>query len=305
VSLSLGSAARIPLAISIALFGCRQNAPARGAGDTGSSIARTDTTAAARTQCGDDARHAVEQLGSRLRRVSLLAPHAVAARSIAEAYGDLVMPKLLAAWQQAPASAPGRETSNPWPARVVVDSIEPKGTECRVDAQVLFVTTDDTTRAVERRPVVATVEDSAGWRVSSWTSAGASASPPTTPNSSGDTAGATAVLRRYFNLIATHQYDSAYALWSGAGRASDQSPVEFATGYRETAALRATIGSDVRVEGAAGSQYATVPVVIDATLRNGRRQHFEGTYTVRRSMVDGASAEQRSWRIYTAAMHEK
>ena len=53
------------------------------------------------------------------------------------------------------------------------------------------------------------------------------------------------------------------------------------------------------MEGAAGSQYATVPVVVDATLRNGTRQHFEGNYTLRRTMVDGATPEQRRWHIYS------
>lgn len=274
----------------------------------------SDTTAVATTQCGDGARRVIEQLGSRMRRVSLLAPSDVASRAIADAYSDLVTPALLAEWQKTPSKAPGRETSNPWPARVEVDSMSAKGGECHVDAHAVYVTTADTNTAVERRRITASLRDSSGWRVSDWENApvvhGVSEPSPTSGDTtsgvgkSGDRTGATAVVRRYFALLAAQKYDSAYALWSDSGRASHKSRAEFVAGYRETATVRATITGAVRVEGAAGSQYATVPVAIDAVLRDGRHQHFDGTYTLRRAMVDGASAEQRSWRIYSATMRE-
>jgi hypothetical protein len=38
---------------------------------------------------------------------------------------------------------------------------------------------------------------------------------------------------------------------------------------------------------------------------DGARQHFQGTLTLRRSVVDGASAEQRRWHIYTADIREQ
>jgi len=66
-----------------------------------------------------------------------------------------------------------------------------------------------------------------------------------------------------------------------------------------------SIDDRIAIEGAAGSQYATVPVTIGATLRDGRRQRFEGTYTLRRSVVDGATAEQRRWRIVKADLRER
>jgi len=237
-----------------------------------------------------------------MRRVSLLAPPAAVARDLADAYSDLATPELIAAWGRTPAKAPGRETSNPWPARVEIDSMRLEGRECRVDGHVVFVTTADTNTAVERRRVTVSLRDSSGWRVNGWEAAANEPLVSQAPSTPGDTAGAIAVVRRYLAFIAGREYDSAYVLWADSGRASHQSPTEFAAGYRKTAELRSTIGSEVRVEGAAGSQYAAVPVVIDATLRDGRRQRFEGTYTVRRSMVDGATAEQRSWRIHSATM---
>ena len=113
-------------------------------------------------------------------------------------------------------------------------------------------------------------------------------------------AGPADVVRRYYDSIGKGQYDSAYALWERSGKASGKTRAEFARGFNQTARTIASVGDSVRVEGAAGSQYATVPVTVDATLRDGTRQHYVGTYTVRRAMVDGATAEQRSWHIYSA-----
>jgi hypothetical protein len=117
----------------------------------------------------------------------------------------------------------------------------------------------------------------------------------------GDTSVTPALLvRRYYEAIQAGKYDSAYALWGQSGQASGKNLAAFSAGFAQTAEVRATVSDSVQLEGAAGSQYATVPVVIDATLRDGTRQHFEGTYTLRRAMVDGATPEQRRWHIYSA-----
>jgi hypothetical protein len=108
------------------------------------------------------------------------------------------------------------------------------------------------------------------------------------------------VVRRYYRAIQARDFDAAYALWSQSGKQSGKTRAEFAAGFSDTREVRATTGDSVRIEGAAGSQYATVPVKVDAVMQDGRRQHFEGSYTLRRSMVDGATAEQRRWRIYSA-----
>jgi hypothetical protein len=108
------------------------------------------------------------------------------------------------------------------------------------------------------------------------------------------------VIRSYYKAIAARQYGVAYRLWSQSGQASGKSESDFAAGFAQTQSVSVTPSDSVRTEGAAGSQFATIPVVIDATLRNGTHQHFAGTYTLRRSMVDGATPEQRAWRIYSA-----
>ena len=113
-----------------------------------------------------------------------------------------------------------------------------------------------------------------------------------------------AIIRHYYSAIQARKYAEAYALWSNFGRASGKTAAQFAAGFGSTTDVHVTVDDSVQIEGAAGSQYATVPVVVDATLRSGQRQHFVGDYVLRRAMVDGATAEQRKWRIETAHLHQ-
>lgn len=131
----------------------------------------------------------------------------------------------------------------------------------------------------------------------------AAAAPAAPPDTS--TQSAVEVLRRYFVAIDARDYAAAYALWASGGAASGQTLEEFAAGFAETERVRAEIGEPGRVEGAAGSRYVTVPVSVHATTVHGETQRFEGSYTLRRSVVDGATPEQRSWRIYSAEVRRR
>lgn len=264
-----------------------------GRGDTGSAV--TADSSAAAPQCPTEVRDKVQQVGAQMRRVSLLAPDTIVAREMSDAYGALVTPELLATWRKDPAQAPGRQVSNPWPARVEIKSVESRGSECRVTADIVYVATSDTLSAVERRPVTFTLRAQQGWRVSGYDQRASESPSPSTAE-----AGPADIVRRYYQAIAAKKFDDAYVLWSNRGKASGQSSREFARGFAQTARVHVTITDSVRIEGAAGSQYATVPVVVDAVQKDDRTQHFSGTYTLRRSMVDGATAEQRQWRIESA-----
>lgn len=115
-----------------------------------------------------------------------------------------------------------------------------------------------------------------------------------------DAEGARRVVRDYYAAIAAGNYERAYAMWEDGGRRSGQTFLEFAAGFTGTERVRVETGLPERPEGAAGSRYVEVPVVVDATTRSGRRERFEGSYTLRRSVVDGATEAQRRWRIYDA-----
>ncbi|OPX86795.1 MAG: hypothetical protein A4E53_02827 [Pelotomaculum sp. PtaB.Bin104] len=60
----------------------------------------------------------VQNFGSKLKMVSLLAPQDIVGKSMQENYGSLVTPGLLAKWQGDPQNAPGRMVSSPWPERI-------------------------------------------------------------------------------------------------------------------------------------------------------------------------------------------
>jgi len=124
------------------------------------------------------------------------------------------------------------------------------------------------------------------------------------PGDTASPAAAAAVLRAYYDALAARDYRRAYALWSDNGRASNQTFEAFQAGYSQTRTVEADIGTPGTIEAAAGSRYIEVPVTVRATTTQGQPQCFRGTYTLRRSEVDGATAEQRRWRIYSADLKE-
>jgi len=115
---------------------------------------------------------------------------------------------------------------------------------------------------------------------------------------------AVAVVRDYYAAIDDHNYAHAWVLWSDSGRASGQTPPQFADGFANTTGVAVQADAPGRVDGAAGSRYIQVPVAIDATQRDGSVRKYAGVYTLRRAVVDGATADQRAWRIASAKMHE-
>lgn len=115
---------------------------------------------------------------------------------------------------------------------------------------------------------------------------------------------AVAVVRDYYESINSHSYARAYSLWSDNGRSSGQTPEQFAAGFAETAKVDVEIQPPGRVDAAAGSRYIEVPVSISATRNDGSVRKYVGAYVLRRAVVDGATDEQRAWRIGSADIRE-
>lgn len=114
------------------------------------------------------------------------------------------------------------------------------------------------------------------------------------------------VIEQYFHALDARDHRTAYELWSGKGEASKQTFEEFRDGFAKTASVEVdTSGEPGDPEGAAGSQYVAIPVRIKAKTTDGREQNFWGEYVLRRSMVYGATADQRAWRIYSAKIEER
>jgi len=118
---------------------------------------------------------------------------------------------------------------------------------------------------------------------------------------SASAARAVAWIQDYYRAINEHRYRDAYAHWERGGMASGKGFDEFRKGFDETERVEVDFaGGTSRIEGAAGSRYIEVPVQIAARTRDGRAQEYSGLYRLRLSVVDGATPEQRSWRIYSA-----
>ena len=114
---------------------------------------------------------------------------------------------------------------------------------------------------------------------------------------------AVAWIQDYYKAINEHRYRDAYAHWEQGGLASGKSFAEFRKGFEETERVEVTVGAPGPIGAAAGSRYVEVPVRIAARTRDGTRQDYSGSYTLRLSVVDGATPEQRSWHINSAAVH--
>lgn len=132
----------------------------------------------------------------------------------------------------------------------------------------------------------------------------ASAQPQAQATGEPTVAEAAAVVQAYYAAIAARQYPRAYALWSGGGQASGQSAQQFAGGFADTASVSVEVGAPGRVDAAAGSRYVEIPVSVAATRRDGSVHRYVGAYTLRRAVVDGATDEQRAWRIASADLRE-
>ena len=127
------------------------------------------------------------------------------------------------------------------------------------------------------------------------------------PNMDGEPTAEDAVeaVQRYYAAIESRDFANAYAHWSDGGRSSGQTPEQFAAGFADVTGIIATADAPVRVEGAAaGSRYIEVPVAVETTSQDGRVRRYVGAYTLRRSVVDGATPEQRAWRIASADLRE-
>ncbi|MGH7726293.1 MAG: hypothetical protein ACREOU_12775 [Candidatus Eiseniibacteriota bacterium] len=111
------------------------------------------------------------------------------------------------------------------------------------------------------------------------------------------------IVIRYYEAIEDGRYRDAYDLWGRSGAGSGKTFEAFADGFRETANTSVEIVGPVQTEGAAGSIYAEVPVVVRATTIRGETQRFTGSYTLRRvNDVPGATAEQLRWHIESARL---
>lgn len=112
------------------------------------------------------------------------------------------------------------------------------------------------------------------------------------------------VVRDYYTAINGRNYARAFALWSEGGRATGQSPQQFADGFADTNGVSVEVMAPGRIDAAAGSRYIEIPVALTTTQDDGTQRKYVGAYKLRRAVVDGATPEQRAWRIASADLRE-
>jgi hypothetical protein len=105
------------------------------------------------------------------------------------------------------------------------------------------------------------------------------------------------LMTAYYNAISRKEYDRAYSYWRENSDQRAANAQEFSYGFLSSK-VTAQFGSPT-TNGAAGTIYAEVPVVIFETTFDGQNKAFCGKYIANRANdVPGATKEQLSWRIF-------
>lgn len=113
--------------------------------------------------------------------------------------------------------------------------------------------------------------------------------------------GAANVVQTYYALIGEGKYRQAWALWGNGGKDSGMSPGAFAASFGRYSEYHANIGAPGAIDAGAGQRYVTVPVQAYGRMKDGRPFNLLGSVTLHRvGDVDGATAEQKQWRIRSA-----
>lgn len=116
-------------------------------------------------------------------------------------------------------------------------------------------------------------------------------------------AAARQVIERYYASIDRGDFRTAYAMWENGGRASGKSFASFRQGFASTARSRVTTGVPADEDAGMSQRWIDIPVDVHATLKNGRSQHFRGTYTLHRvDSSTGAPASRTRWHISAAKL---
>ena len=127
----------------------------------------------------------------------------------------------------------------------------------------------------------------------------AGCTPPRSPEAARD------AIRRYYDAINARDYPTAYQGWANEGAASGKDPAAFAQGFARTARTSVDIGTPAPIEAAAGAIYITVPVTVDATLDDGTRQAFRGSYTLRQVNGPNGPGPSQGWHIASARLERR
>ena len=113
------------------------------------------------------------------------------------------------------------------------------------------------------------------------------------------------LIASYYNAINLGDYARAYEYWNG-NEPGGATLAEFTEGFANTESVEGWAMLPLATEGAAGSVYTEVPVLLRAALINGEEQLFAGCFTTRRSNVPVGDATEPdpNWHLFDATLQE-
>lgn len=116
-------------------------------------------------------------------------------------------------------------------------------------------------------------------------------------------AAARLVVQQYYAALNRGDYKTAYAYWDQNGASSGQSYSAFRAGFAQTKSTRVVTGTPNNPDAGMSQRWIDVPVDVYATLKNGKKQHFRGSYTLHRVVAGvGAPLSQQSWHLSSAKL---
>lgn|SRR5690606_14268224 len=113
------------------------------------------------------------------------------------------------------------------------------------------------------------------------------------------------LIAAYYNAINLGDYARAYEYWNG-NQPGGTTLAQFTQGFANTESVDGWAILPLATEGAAGSVYTEVPVLLRATLNNGDEQLFAGCFVTQRSNVPVGNATEPdpNWNLYDASLEE-
>jgi hypothetical protein len=107
------------------------------------------------------------------------------------------------------------------------------------------------------------------------------------------------LISSYYDAIAAGDYTRAYGYWPNG--APNQTLAQFSAGFTNTEDIGVIVALSFDVEGAAGSIYASIPLLITAK-NNGAQQYFVGCMVTRKSNVPVGDSPipDPNWSLYSA-----
>lgn len=120
-----------------------------------------------------------------------------------------------------------------------------------------------------------------------------------------DRSGVAQAVLAYYNAVNRQEYRRAYGYWEQPGSGSPSTPPPydaFVAGYANTASVAVTIGTP-SFDAGAGNVWATVPVVLHATIKQGGVDMFAGCYVLHRTQpgID-PRPDAALWKLNRAAI---